>query len=106
MKGVTAYNIVFDLGGLDKGGVVCRSEKRIRKISEEVLQKGRDRGNVLVEGSRIPEINLARICEKLETYCECNFCIVMLTVVKHCFHLHDMWSGSGSAIDSLHIKAK
>lgn len=29
-----------------------------------------------------------------------------LTIVKHCFHLLDMWSGSRSAIDPLRIKAK
>ena len=30
----------------------------------------------------------------------------ILTMVKHCLHLHDMWSRSRSAIDSLYIEAK
>lgn len=57
MERVTAANVVIDLGRIDKRGVVCGSQERVRKISKEVLQKSRDRGDIMVECSRISEVN-------------------------------------------------
>ena len=46
---------------INKLSIVLRREKRIRKVSEELLQKPRNAVDIVVEALRVREVDLGRI---------------------------------------------
>jgi hypothetical protein len=62
MQWITALNIIINASCVDKIGVKLRGEKRVRQVSEELLQQPCNAVDIVIEILGIGKVHLRRIC--------------------------------------------